>query len=56
MLTSLRDRSFEITKQHWLTWVPVLGLIVSLLASVSDATWYPEAEPLVVLGAGRHGL
>ncbi len=49
MLTSLRDRSFEITKQHWLTWVPVLGIIASLLASVSDARWYPDAEPLIVL-------
>ena len=52
MLNPLRDRVIELSKQHWLTIVPVLGLIASLLVSVSEATWYPEAEPLIVLVLG----
>ena len=52
MLTSLRDRSIEITKQHWLTWLPVLGLMASVLVGVRGATWTDDAEPLSVLAAG----
>lgn len=52
MLTSLRDRLIDYGKQHWLTWLPVLGLIASLQAGVSEATWTDEVEPLSVLVAG----
>ncbi|HZY42306.1 MAG TPA: transglutaminaseTgpA domain-containing protein, partial [Anaerolineae bacterium] len=52
MLNSPRDRLIEVVKQHWLTVVPVIGLIASVLVSVSEATWYPEAEPLIVLVLG----
>jgi len=52
MLNSLRDRLIDYGKQHWLTITPVLGLIASLIANVSEAKWYPEAEPLIVLVLG----
>ena len=49
MESPLRDRAITFVQQHWLTWVPVLGIIASMLISVSSASWYPEAEPLIVL-------
>ncbi|MFN8594808.1 MAG: transglutaminase domain-containing protein [Anaerolineae bacterium] len=49
MLATWRDRGLELIKPHWITLLLIGGVVSSLLDSLAQAKWYPDAEPFVAL-------